>query len=110
MDNEKWDEITGNCNYLVSTMGRIKNKKTDVILKEYINAGGYATCSIRGIKDTLVHRIVAKEFLENKDNKRVVNHINGIKTDNRVKNLEWCTHQENTIHAIKTGLIYKKKY
>lgn len=77
----------------------------------YINIqtkNGYKTVSI--IKDgnhktLLVHRIVASTFIYPADKSLDINHIDGIKDNNKVSNLEWCTRKENMVHAFAHGLV-----
>lgn len=65
----------------------------------------YITISVGDrAKKMLLHRLIAEAFIPNPQNKPDINHINGIKTDNRIDNLEWCTHQENMQHAHDIGL------
>jgi hypothetical protein len=103
-------QITDYPNYSVTEDGRVINNKTNRELKPILGRNGYyqvSLCNSGKIKNVSIHRLVASAFLNNDENKREVNHINGIKTDNRVQNLEWNTSSENRQHAFDTGL---KKY
>jgi hypothetical protein len=60
-------------------------------------------------KSYYVHRLIAQAFIPNPNNMPCVNHINGIKTDNSISNLEWCTRSENIRHAYDNGLIKSGK-
>ena len=109
---EKWKIIEGFPKYLISNKGRIKILSTLEDKKVFVKDDGYIATTLGNGKQSYkyVHRLVAEAFIKNKHNKPQVNHINGIKGDNRAENLEWVTPAENIRHAIDTGLLkYKKK-
>ena len=82
-------------------------KIPNIILKTNKNKKGYlyVVLSKNGkSKIVRIHRLVAQTFIPNLQNKPQVNHIDGIKSNNVVSNLEWCTNSENQKHAFKLGL------
>ena len=107
-EQEIWKPIEGtDSQYYISSYGRIYSTKTKIIMKTPKDGRGYANCNltIEGkYINVKIHKLVAKHFIPNIDNKPFINHIDGIKTNNNVSNLEWVTPSENTLHARRTGL------
>ena len=102
-----WKPIAGYESYQISNSGNVINKHGRQ-LKPIINKNGYAYVNLYregSMKHIFIHRLVAIAFLPNDSKRQFVNHIDGIKTNNTVGNLEWCTTRENNLHAIKNGLI-----
>ena len=112
---ETWKEITWtNGRYYVSDEGRVMSKNgmkkkpvsDDGVLKPVHHPAGYLKVNLfvnRKYYTCLVHNLVMAAFVGDSEG-RDINHKNGIKTDNRLCNLEYCTRRENSIHAIRNGL------
>lgn len=124
---EIWKDVVGyESIYQVSNLGNIKalaqkrwmnvnmcySHYKEKILKPSTTIDGYL--KIRLYKDLidknfLVHRLVGISFIDNIENKKEINHINGIKNDNRIENLEWVTPMENVKHSYKIGIKKPQK-
>jgi hypothetical protein len=123
--NEKWLPCIGyEGSYEVSSEGRVRSVDRIILKKGYpcpyegkiliqrLNQRGYPFVRFHSNNKGLErnpHRLVAEAFIPNPENKKYVNHINGIKTDCRAVNLEWNTNSENQKHAYKLGLQPSKK-
>ena len=101
--NEIWKDVTNYEGfYQISNRGNVKNIRTGKILINQISQYGYHYISMSAggnVKKYLVHRLVAIVFIQKDEKRKIINHKNGIRTDNRPENLEWCNHSENAIHA-----------
>ena len=110
---EIWKEIEGtNGRYEVSNTGKVRcldykmtGKTKELTAGE--KAGGYMQLRVRmdgRLKTVVIHRLVAKAFVPNPENKPEVNHKDGNKKNNNADNLEWVSRSENIRHAVKSGL------
>lgn len=117
---EIWKDINGYEGlYQISNLGNVKsiqyfnhaNNKIyprNKLLKPLINEKGYFRVDLFKLGKTKrcrIHRLVAEAFIPNLNNFPEVNHIDGNKSNNRVDNLEWCTHKHNMKEAYRLGLV-----
>ncbi len=81
------------------------------ILRPAISSSGYLSVSLsknsRGLTHN-IHRLMAEHFIDNPNNYKCVNHLDGNKLNNNIPNLEWCTYSQNSIHAHNSGLMDNK--
>lgn len=103
---EEYRVIEGLENYEVSNLGNVRSIRYNRILNPTPNQNGYVTTRLLNtttnsyVKER-IHRLVAKTFIANPDNKTVVDHIDGNKSNNRVDNLRWCNQVENLRNTAK---------
>ena len=105
--DEIWKDIDDYPNYQVSNLGRVKNKTADRILKPFLVGQGYYCVALyrnNVSRFHYIHRLVGSAFLDKCEDKPVINHKDGNRTNNIVSNLEWCTQSENIQKAYDMGL------
>ncbi len=108
MYEEIWKDIEGYKGlYQISNFGRVKSFYKFKILKSRPNGKGYLRVHLSNnfiVTDYYIHRLVAQAFILNPNNYHCINHIDGNKSNNHYKNLEWCSYSENNQHSYDIGL------
>lgn len=108
----RWRRIKGYEEfYLVSDTGEVFSIRRAKKLKPAKSGDGYLQvylCVNGKVKTKLIHRLIAKAFIFNPHNYPIINHLDGMKTNNNINNLEWCTSSENNKHAFKMGFQTNK--
>jgi hypothetical protein len=94
-----WKDIGPN--YEISIDGWVMNKRSGRILKPEDDQRGYWRVNLYG-KHQKIHRLIAKAFIPNLENKPLIDHINGDRKDNRIENLRWATYAENNMNTAYT--------
>jgi len=114
MDGVRYRQMPEWTNYWVGENGRVYNMKMKWMLGEVLSSHGYTQVFFHQDQKISTgqktHRWVAKLFLPNPENKREVNHIDGVKKNADISNLEWVTPSENMYHAFRTGLNKHSDY
>lgn len=109
--NEAKDMARLEEHFMVTVNGDLYSKRTNQTLSQRLTKTGYPSHGSkiggRDGKAVLIktHQAVARTFIPNPDNKPIINHIDGVKTNPKVTNLEWVTYQENSQHAVANGLV-----
>lgn len=96
-------DIKGFENYQITDDGRVWSKKSKAWLEPWLTKTGYLCFSLMkdGVKHNVrLHKILAETFIPNPENKPYIDHINTIRTDNRLENLRWVSHKENMNNPI----------
>jgi hypothetical protein len=99
--------------YIIYSDGQIWSVRRNKFLKASVHHTGYTRICVDK-KNRFIHRLVAEAFIPNPNNLPMVNHINEIKSDNRVENLEWCNNRHNITHSCGNKIagvhFFKGKY
>ena len=111
LPGEEWRDVVGYENYLISNLGRFKSKISNKVLRQHI-VQKYLKVSLvnkNGKKLIASHRAVAFAFIPNNDGFRCINHLDENKLNNRIENLEWCSHSYNNNYGTRNKRISDKQ-